>query len=413
MTINKTQPQSEGQPTESNPSAELIGSPNHRWIAIILVSVCCLVLLAVVIPAIQRARYAAQRTQSKNNLKQLGLAFLNYHDVYDQFPIGADVRGDGTAVHGWTIRLVPYMESSPLYSKINKNLAWDHPANSYLFRFSHWAFVNPTVEPRYTTDGFGLTHYLGNPNVVHRNSTVSLSDMTTGSSHNWLVGEISGRYQPFAFPFNWRPLMLPLNDGKGSYGSFEDSGQFCLADGAVRTLSEKADQSIIQQLTNAPPVATAAETALPDRVFEYSGTRSWSRESYPAQNEDWMIKLKSVFGTTLYFDPAGNLDMAEVYSRSDGQPAYSSDGSTRIDLPGIIERYPEVRSIVIEALTDDACASLKKCTALETLVVEQIEITESGRDVLKGLKTLKRIDLRSGVEYSPSNVPVNQKVDSD
>ena len=66
---------------------------SRRWVAVAVVASCIMVLAALVIPAIQRARNAAWRTQSKNNLKQLGMALHNYHDVFVQFPIGADVDG--------------------------------------------------------------------------------------------------------------------------------------------------------------------------------------------------------------------------------------------------------------------------------------------------------------------------------
>ncbi len=85
------------------------------------------VLLALVVPAIQSAREAARRTQCTNNLKQLCLSLLNYHDMYKTFPMGAthsganpggDPPSNAALGPSWLFSQLPFYESSPLYDQI-------------------------------------------------------------------------------------------------------------------------------------------------------------------------------------------------------------------------------------------------------------------------------------------------------
>ena len=90
------------------------------------------ILIAMLLPAVQSVREAARRTRCMNNLKQIGLATLTYHDAIGTFPPGRISDSNQVipvlAVRGpesWFVRILPFMEQQSLFSQWDLTLDYE------------------------------------------------------------------------------------------------------------------------------------------------------------------------------------------------------------------------------------------------------------------------------------------------
>jgi len=89
------------------------------------------VLIALLLPAVQKVREVAARMSCTNNLKQWGLALHNYHDANRSFPPGAQ-NSAGFPRRVWVVSVWPYVEQSNMYAQFDLNTPFWLPPNTYI-----------------------------------------------------------------------------------------------------------------------------------------------------------------------------------------------------------------------------------------------------------------------------------------
>ena len=91
---------------------------------------CCGILGGLLLPAITAAKEASARVTCDNQIRQLGVALLNYEFAYGSLPPAYTVDAQGNRLHSWRTFILPFMEQHALYQQIDLKKPWDDPVNA-------------------------------------------------------------------------------------------------------------------------------------------------------------------------------------------------------------------------------------------------------------------------------------------
>ena len=239
------------------------------------------VLASVLLPAVQFAREAARGFSCKNNLKQIGLALHNYHDVNRVLPVGClEWRGFRTPPTyrqlAWSSFLLPFLEQQTLHSQIDFGKAFDHPINAKPASRRLSVFECPTAQNR--TLIRGQTDYGGlfgeiildreqDDGVFLYDRTLALRDIIDGTTNTIAVSEDIGG--PDSEWINGRNVFVQsggINDrtvwiGDNEIRSKHPGGAMVLfADARVVLLSDSTDKRVLgQSITRAKQEVNSLE----------------------------------------------------------------------------------------------------------------------------------------------------------
>lgn len=224
---------------------------------------------ALLLPAVQQAREAARRSQSKNHLKQLGIAMHNYHDTYKSFPAGthANEKLKPEERLSWLASVLPFVDQAALFKIIDFEESWDDEANELAANTRVPTFMNPGRPPN--SNGPGESHYVGiaglgkdapmlpadhkRAGIFAINRKIRIRDIVDGTSNTMMISEASGKLGPWISggSSTIRPLTKKpyINGPDGIGGPYTGGVNVGFADGSVRFISENIDPAVFERLS--------------------------------------------------------------------------------------------------------------------------------------------------------------------
>jgi prepilin-type N-terminal cleavage/methylation domain-containing protein/prepilin-type processing-associated H-X9-DG protein len=203
------------------------------------------ILIALLLPAVQKIREAAARTTCKNNLRQIGLALHNFHDVNGSFPLGTQGIGADTTTwkpdpsFGWPVYILPYLEQSTVFNQMNPDMTTMENVfltNLPALQTKLKVFICPSDQPDddlnlnrpFMAEVSGQTIYISKSNypgnggnaggsgIFYTNVKTNISAILDGTSCTFMVGERATSNGRFAAL--WGGMSAGLNDPGVSNG---------------------------------------------------------------------------------------------------------------------------------------------------------------------------------------------------
>ena len=185
-------------------------------IELLVVIAIIAVLIGLLLPAVQKVRESASKIRCQNNLKQLSLGYILYHDDQGNFPI----RASNTNQYGWGVQVLPYIEQravvdvlnavSPIWVVPNKTLGV-MPANTEHGTTLPLTLMlcssDPTGPINESLAGYSKSNYVPSNRVSQRTELeppMKLAKITDGTSNTLMIGERDAKNNIGSLWIGWK-----------------------------------------------------------------------------------------------------------------------------------------------------------------------------------------------------------------
>jgi hypothetical protein len=235
----------------------------------------------------QKTPGAVEQAKCANNLKNIGVALHNYHDVFGKFPAIANFSKEGKPLLSWRVQILPYLDQDKLYRQFHLDEPWDSEHNKKLIAQIPSVYRCPSANPRET----GKTTYLApvledKPGVgsmwTPSQRQLRISDVLDGTSNTiFVVDADDGHAVPWTKPEDL--AYDPKQPLAGLIGHHANSLQALFVDGSVHRLR----QSI------APEALRALFTPAGGEIVDWSAEEITTVQFQP---QEWLRGLRYFMG---------------------------------------------------------------------------------------------------------------------
>ncbi len=189
--------------------------------------------------------WAALRNESYQNLKDIALAMLNYHDVYKTYP-AAYISKDGKPLLSWRVAVLPFVDGGPeLHNEFHLDEPWDSPHNKKLIEKMPDVFRCPASQ---LDDG--RTVYLtprGDATVFPGDKGTPIRQIIDGTSKTIAVVEVEdAQAVPWTKPDDWPAD--PEHPKVGFRGQYPGGLTTAFCDGSAHYISLDVDEGVLKSL---------------------------------------------------------------------------------------------------------------------------------------------------------------------